>query len=246
MNIVVINAAPRMESGNTHLILSPFMEGLRSAGAEVDPVVLNRMKIERCIGCFTCYAKTPGVCIHQDDVPALVRRIAASDAIVLATPLYVDGMTALAKTFIDRLVAWIDPHFIEKDGRIRHPLRKALPKKIFLASVCGYPGLENFDPLLLYMERFATNFHAEFTGALLRPAVFSILMHRKYPDRIRAVLDAVRAAGAELVRDGRVSRLTFEAAAADICSTAELVDTANAYWDRELARSRKAPVEALR
>lgn len=54
MKTIVINAAPRMTSGNTHLVLSPFVEGLRAAGAQVDLVVLNRMKIERCTGCFTC------------------------------------------------------------------------------------------------------------------------------------------------------------------------------------------------
>lgn len=238
MNVIVINAAPRMESGNTHLILAPFVEGMRSAGARVDGVVLNRMNIERCIGCFTCYAKTPGVCIHADDVPALVERISACDAIVLATPVYVDGMTAMAKTFIERLVTVMDPHFIETDGRIRHPLRVTLPGKVFLVSVCGYPGLENFDPLLLHMQRFAENFHAEFSGALLRPAVFSVLMRRKYPERIQAVLDAVRTAGAEWVRQGTVSPATLEAAAADICSRRELVDTANAFWDRELEKSK--------
>jgi hypothetical protein len=63
-------------------------------------------------------------------------------------------------------------------------------------------------------------------------------MHRKYPERIRAVLDAVRTAGVEWVRQGRVSPATFEAAAADICSRTELIDTANAFWDRELERSK--------
>lgn len=43
---------------------------------------------------------------------------------VLATPLYIDGMTALAKTFIDRLVAFMDPHFTEDGGDVRHPLRQ--------------------------------------------------------------------------------------------------------------------------
>jgi len=239
MNIIVINAAPRMEAGNTQVILSPFVEGLRSADAQVDLVLLNHMKIARCLGCFTCYAKTPGKCVHADDMPGLMERIRVLDALVLATPVYVDGMTALAKTFVDRLVTFMDPHFIEIDGEVRHPLRSEFPKKLFLVSVCGFPGLEHFDPLLLYMEHMAKNFHAEFAGALLRPATFSVLMGRKYPEGVQAVLNAVRRAGVELARDGAVARPTFEAAAAEICSTRELVDTANAYWDRELQKSKK-------
>ncbi|MCA1961326.1 MAG: flavodoxin family protein [Desulfomonile sp.] len=240
MNIIVINAAPRMETGNTQVILLPFVDGLRSTGAQVDLVFLNRLKIERCCGCFTCYAKTPGKCVHTDDIPELMERIRVSEALVLATPVYIDGMTALAKTFIDRLVTFMDPHFIEVDGEVRHPLRWEFPNKIFLVSVCGFPGVENFDPLLLYMKRMAKNFHATFAGTLLRPATFSVLMGRKYPDQVQAVLDAVRAAGVEFACDGGVSRSTIEAAAADICSMRELVDTANAYWDRELQKSKKS------
>jgi len=239
MNIVVMNAAPRMESGNTHVILSPFVEGLRTAGAQVDLVVVNRMKIKRCVGCFTCYAKTPGICVHHDDMQGLMERIRACETMVLATPLYIDGMTALAKTFLDRLVTFMDPHFTEDGGEVRHPLRWAFPRNIFLVSVCGFPGLRNFDPLLLYMERMAKNFHARFAGSLLRPATFSVLMGRKYPERVQAVLDAVRTAGVELVRDGGVSQSTFKAAAAEICTTRELVDTANAYWDREMKKSKE-------
>ena len=156
---------------------------------------------------------------------------------VLATPVYIEGMTALAKTFLDRLVTLIDPHLIERDGRVCHALRMPLPNRVFLLSVCGYPGLENFDPLVLHLERFARNFHATFVGALLRPAVFSIWLRRKYPDRVQAVLDAVRNGGVELVRDGRVSQRTRDAAAAAICSDREIVETANAHWDRELRRS---------
>jgi len=116
MKLFVINASPRMESGNTHLVLSAFLDGLRSAGGRVDLAVLNRMRIERCVGCFTCYARTPGVCIHpDDDMPALLERMQACDAFVLATPVYIDGMTALAKTFMDRLVVLMDPHLTEMD-----------------------------------------------------------------------------------------------------------------------------------
>jgi multimeric flavodoxin WrbA len=241
MKVIVINAAPRMEAGNTQIVLTPFLVGLRHEGTKVDVALLNRKTIERCIGCFTCYAQTPGECIHADDMPALIERIRAADLMVLATPVYIDGMTALAKTFLDRLVSCVDPHFVEEDGIVLHPLRWKFPKKIFVVSVCGYPGLRNFDPLLLHMERFAQNFHAEFVGALLRPAVFSVLMARKYPDRVREVLDAMRGAGEELATKGTVSKKTLDAAASDICTTEELVETANAYWDRELAKSGKEP-----
>jgi len=236
MKVMVINAAPRKEAGNTQMILNPFLVGLRGKETQVDEVLLGNKKIERCKGCFTCYARTPGTCVHSDDLPALVERIRDTDMLVLATPVYIDGMTGLAKSFIDRLVVFLDPHFEEYDGGLRHPLRWKFPEKLFLISVCGYPGLSNFDPLLIHVQRMARNFHTEFVGAILRPAVFSLLMARKYPERVRAVMDAVRKAGEELARNGKVSDQTLEAAAEGICATEELMATANAYWDRELDR----------
>jgi putative NADPH-quinone reductase len=241
MKVIVVNAAPRMEAGNTQMILNPLLVGLRHEGAHVDVALLARKTIEPCIGCFTCYAQTPGECIHLDDMTALNERIRAADMMVLATPVYIDGMTSLAKTFLDRLVTFLDPHYVEDEGGLSHPLRWKFPKQLFLLSVCGFPGLHNFDPLVLHMERLARNFHSDFVGSILRPAVFSVLMTRKYPERIRHVLDAVRKAGKELVLTGAVSEQTFQAAATDICAPQELMETANAYWDRELESSGDEP-----
>jgi NAD(P)H-dependent FMN reductase len=239
MKLFVVNASPRMEFGQTHEVLSTFVDGLQSAGGEVDWAVLNRAHIERCVGCFTCYARTPGVCVHRDDMSALVERMRVCDAFVLGTPVYIDGMTTLAKTFMDRLVTAMDPHLIEVDGRVTHALRMRLPRTVFLVSVCGYPEVETFDPLVLQMARFARNFHAVFAGALLRPAAFVLRLERRYPEQVRSVREAVRQAGVELVRNGRVSPAVLSAAAAEICPTRELMEAANAHWDRELARARR-------
>jgi hypothetical protein len=241
MKIIVINAAPRMEAGNTQTVLTPFLVGARHEGAQVDVALLGRKKIKQCIGCFSCYARTPGVCVHQDDMPALVERVRSADMMVLATPVYIDGMTSLAKTFLDRLVVFLDPHFTKDDQGLIHPMRWKFPDKLFLVSICGYPGLHNFEPLVLHMEHIARNFHSESCGALLRPAVFSVLLTKKYPDRVRHIMDAFRKAGEELVKTGGVSSSTLEDAAGDICTPEELLATANAYWDRELDKFRDEP-----
>jgi hypothetical protein len=241
MKVIVINAAPRMEAGNTQMILKPFVEGLRSETAHVEVTLLARKKIKRCLGCFTCYAKTPGRCVHVDDMRELTERIRVADLLLLATPVYIDGMTALAKTFLDRLVVFLDPHFEMDGGKVIHPLRWKFPEQLCLLSVCGYPGLHNFDPLLLHMERLARNFHTQFVGAILRPAVFSMLLSRKYPDRVQTVMDSIRLAGKEVARGGEISAETIKSVAADICPPEELVETANAYWDRELSRRTEQP-----
>jgi putative NADPH-quinone reductase len=230
-----------MEAGNTQLVLTPFLVGMRGKGVAVDVAYLARKNIKRCVGCFTCYAKTPGVCVHNDEMRGLIERIRSVDMLVLATPIYLDGITALAKTFIDRLVVFLDPHFSSDDKGFVHPLRWNFPPKIFLVSVCGYPGLHNFEPLTLYMERLARNLHSEYCGALLRPAIFSMLLTRKYPERVRIVMDAIRMAGEQLAEHGRVSDECMRAAGEDICSSEELMQMANTYWDRELEKFQDQP-----
>jgi multimeric flavodoxin WrbA len=36
MKVLAINSSPRMGRGNTALILNPFLEGMKGAGAEVE------------------------------------------------------------------------------------------------------------------------------------------------------------------------------------------------------------------
>ena len=43
-----------------------------------------------CFGCYSCWTKTPGVCIHKDDMTKeLYPKFLASDLTILATPLYI-------------------------------------------------------------------------------------------------------------------------------------------------------------
>ena len=82
MKILVVNASPRMESGNTQVILTPFLVGAKEGGASVEIAHLARKKINSCIGCFSCYAKTPGKCIHDDEMKLLSERVKAADMLV--------------------------------------------------------------------------------------------------------------------------------------------------------------------
>ena len=73
MKVLAINGSPRGQFGNTEVLLKPFLEGCAEAGAEIETIYLKDKEIKHCIGCFTCWTKTPGKCIHKDDMEELLR-----------------------------------------------------------------------------------------------------------------------------------------------------------------------------
>ncbi len=78
----------------------------RIAGREraviTGPVFLADLHIEECDGCHACWKGK--LCSKKDDMNGLYQRIIEADILVLGTPVYWYGPTAIMKAFIDRLV----------------------------------------------------------------------------------------------------------------------------------------------
>jgi len=169
MKITVFNGSPKAERGNTHVIVEAFLQGAREAGAEVENIFLARKDIKHCRGCYACWVKTPGKCIHKDDMEALLPKVTSSDIIVFATPVYVDNVTGTMKNFMDRLIPLGDPHF-EKDehGECCHVERYKKTPKFVIISNCGFPEQSHFQVLHLLFKRVARNFHTEVIAEIYR------------------------------------------------------------------------------
>lgn len=98
--ILAIIGSPR-RGGNTDILAGRVLDGARAAGADTEPVYLGDLTIRECDGCHACWAG--GECPKRDDMNALYPKIAAAAGLVLATPVYWYGPTALLKGFVDRL-----------------------------------------------------------------------------------------------------------------------------------------------
>jgi len=59
MHVVATNSSPRMEKGNTVLIMNPFLEGMKEAGTQVELVYSKKLSIQPCTGEFSCWGATP-------------------------------------------------------------------------------------------------------------------------------------------------------------------------------------------
>jgi multimeric flavodoxin WrbA len=235
MKVIAINSSPNMGKGNTALVLDPFLEGMREAGAEVELFYTKKLKINPCQGELNCWAKTPGKCFQQDDMQMLLPKLDEADIRVLATPVYVDGVTGPMKNLLDRIIPLAQPFFELHDGHCRHPGREGVKSgKLVLVSNCGFWEADNFDPLLVHMKAVCRNMGGEFAGALLRPhgPALKGMMDMGMP--VDDVLASAKEAGRQLVEDGRMSPETLKVVSRELLPLEMYVQIINQNFQEAL------------
>lgn len=224
--VLAFNSSPRKEKGFTAMVLERFMAGAASEGAETETVYLAGKKIADCLGCTWCWFKTPGVCRHKDDVPALHEKMLRADVIVHATPLYICNMNAIMKRFLDRIMPIAEPYQEYNDGVCSHPHDLNREVRNVLLSTCGFPGLRNFDPLVLAAERMAEVGGGRLHASILFPS--SILLARD-PCPAAEQLEYVFRAGREVVGEG-ISDETVQGYSRPFVDPHAYVDELNALF----------------
>jgi len=237
MKVLALNASPLMERGNTALLLEPFLNGMREEGCDVELLYTCRLHVEPCLGDRACWTKTPGKCVQDDDVKTLLPKFEEADVIVFATPVYVDGMPGTLKNLIDRLIPIIEPYFVMREEHCRHPPRQPHKQsKVVLVSNCGFWEKDNFDPLLTHVQAICKNVCWEFTGALLRPhgEAFGYMIRNRIP--VQDIVDAVKNAGKELARTGKISKENLKIVSRDLVPLETYVQMTNQGFKQALER----------
>lgn len=113
MKVLALNSSPRSEEESyTAMMLNRLVEGMREAGADVEVANLREKKIKHCIGCMTCWTKTPGICVQKDDMTLdLFPKWSACDLVIYATPLYYHTINATMAKFMERTLPAALPFF---------------------------------------------------------------------------------------------------------------------------------------
>lgn len=63
MKITVINGSPKGERSDTLKITKAFLKGMKE---EADVIDTMKEKVNPCLGCYSCWTRTPGVCVQKD------------------------------------------------------------------------------------------------------------------------------------------------------------------------------------
>jgi multimeric flavodoxin WrbA/putative sterol carrier protein len=218
------------------MVLEKFLQGAASKGASAEVIRLAGKKIRPCVGCYSCWYKTPGVCIHKDDeLPEILEKMKSCDVEVYATPLYHYGMTAIMKLFVERTMPLMLPYLIEnREGVTTHPYRYPgkRAEKMVLISVCGFPEIDHFKALVEQFRLLARSGQRQLAGVLLRPGSESMLFIERLGEKGKRVLKGFYRAGQEIVEKGKVSAETEEIVSRNWTNNLRAFrEQANVFWD---------------
>jgi multimeric flavodoxin WrbA/putative sterol carrier protein len=233
MKILAIQGSPRPKASNTEILLQEFLKGAHSQGAETETIYLKEKEIHSCVGCYTCWAKTPGVCVFKDDMPELLEKVKGCDILVYATPLYNFNVTALVKAFQERLLPLLDPHLIKTGEVYRHPQRYAVNRKMVLISTCGFPEVSHFEGLRQVFRHMERSGGVPIIGELLMPGA-ELLKQQGMQENVQGVLRTAYRAGMEVIQEGRVSKEIETQIQKPLVPPDALAEMANLWWDSHL------------
>ena len=202
MKVLVFNASPRKQNGTTDIIINHFIEGAKQAGATTTKYYVTDLDIKGCTGCFTCWTKTPGRCVHRDDMDWLIPEIQGADIIVLGTPIYNGNIIHYLQRMTERLLPTQLPWMEEQGETTKHPPRhKQKPQKIVLVAVAGFPDYQAFNIVKILIP------DSPDTLRILLPSS-QILQDPEGAEQMKYFTDAVTDSAKQLIQQGTVDQET--------------------------------------
>lgn len=162
--ILILNGIPDDSFAALEVALEQAIAA-RPDAALIDTVRLRDKNIKYCTGCWDCWVKTPGICMHNDDFVELYPEILKSDLIVFLSTKSMGFVTSLVKKTCDRMIPLVHPYFEIYQKELHHKSRyKQLPKMgLLLIDPDKHDG--DFLTIRYFFERLAINLRTEFTNA---------------------------------------------------------------------------------
>jgi len=163
IRVLGIAGSPRRQ-GNTETLLDRFLAGVESAGAQVEKVVLARLKIGGCMACDGCWED--GRCIVQDDFQSVYEKLIAADVIALAAPMFFWNVPAQVKALIDRTQCQWARKFVLK-APLAATLAGHVRRRGVFISVGGTSPRPDFSGAIRTVKGFFGPYEARYWGELL-------------------------------------------------------------------------------
>ena len=156
MKILLISSSPRKEKSQTLRLAKEVLRGCAEISPQGEIIHLSDLKIGFCRHCEACHKKILS-CPIKDDVPIILKKMLEADGIILASPNYINQITASMKALFDR-----SSHFIHC---------KRLLGKYIVGVVSSGSGQDK--DVLDYIRHYAHTCGAPYAGGVSSPAPVS-------------------------------------------------------------------------
>lgn len=158
LKVLGIMGSPRLKS-NTDLLLDEALSGAESQGAQVEKLVIDRLKISPCREYYGCLKD--GNCVIRDDMDSVYPKLLEADIVIVASPAFFYGLSAQVKAVIDRCQAlWARKHILKQR------LPDAGRKGAFI-GVGATKGPHLFDGSILTLKYFFQTIGVKYADELL-------------------------------------------------------------------------------
>lgn len=149
MRVLLISSSPHKEKSRTFRLAKEVLSGLAQEGADIETIHLDNFQIFFCKHCEECHKKILH-CSIKDDVHVILEKMLAADGIILASPNYINQVTASMKALFDR-----SAHFIHC---------KRLLGKYIVGVVCSGSGQDK--EILDYIKFYGHTCGAQYSGGV--------------------------------------------------------------------------------
>ena len=149
MQVLLISSSPHKEKSSTFLLAKEVLRSLTEAGVSGETLHLDNFRIFFCKHCEACHKKILK-CSLKDDVGMILQKMLEADAILLASPNYINQVTASMKALFDR-----SAHFIHC---------KRLAGK-YIAGVVSSGSGQNQE-VLDYLKYYGASCGAQYSGGV--------------------------------------------------------------------------------
>lgn len=129
MKVLAINGSPR-PMGNTSNILNDIQDMFERDGIEMETVHIYEYRLTNCNVCLTCEIRGDGRCYDEDDgLNDLLQKMRDADAILLASPTYMNACPSVLQTFMERAMLVFEKGDLGLRGKVGGAI-----------AVCGHDG----------------------------------------------------------------------------------------------------------
>ena len=149
MKILLISSSPHKEKSKTFILAKEVLKGLPQEIADIDIIHLIDFSILFCKHCEQCH-KNILQCPLPDEVHVILEKMLEADGIILASPNYINQVTASMKALLDR-----SSHFIH--------CKRLLGK--YIAGVVS-SGSGQAQQVLDYIEYYGHTCGAQYSGGV--------------------------------------------------------------------------------